>query len=223
MSFMYFWAYIESQTRWFDWHLQCAIIYSGTQTALIPEVRGWSPPNLQPRWLRNTHAVTQQNKAGWQSNVYLQLSSTTNGADVSWWINVQCNYLNSSSWPPSVIAACYHHNNKTHRGHRVASGMSRPVRQQSVSVCCVCVRWRVNMPTFTSSLGWILSLLPSTAQLFYVCLLFQRLSWLPHTHRRSERWGHQCFRGGRWMRLTHPWERHIMTSSSAQWITVHQV
>lgn len=51
----------------------------------------------------------------------------------------------------------------------------------SVSVCSICVKQRVNTPTFTSGLVGILSLLPFTRQLFYVCLPFQRLSWLPHT------------------------------------------
>ena len=58
--------------------------------------------------------------------------------------------------------------------------------QQSACVSSVCVRQRVNTPTFTSSLVWILSLFPSSRQLFYVCLLFQRLSWLPHTRAVGE-------------------------------------
>lgn len=99
----------------------------------------------------------------------------------------------------------------TDGGHRVTSGMSwliclKQPWQQRASVCTVCVRQRVNTPTFTSSLVWILSLLPLTRQLFYVCLLFQRLSWLPHTQAVSEVRPPVFGSGGRWMGLAHLWE-----------------
>lgn len=42
-----------------------------------------------------------------------------------------------------------------------------------------------------------------------------------HTHRRSERWAHQCFSGGRWMGLTHLWEvektRKVRCNATLSW------
>lgn len=98
--------------------------------------------------------------------------------------------------------------------------MSWPVclkqpRQQSASVCCFCVRKRVNMPTFTSSLVWILSLLPPTGQLFYVCLLLPRPSWLTHTQggQRGESTG-VSGEEDEWVSHTsEKWERHIKFST----------
>ena len=156
-------------------------------------------------WQSNCCDIWGQGTITSSSLTHIQTPNTQNKAGFLFiWLTeyiFQSDYFNTSSAPQSVyrtaIAFVLFFTSsasprKHNRGRRVTSGVSWPVclkqpRQQSASVCRFCVRKRVNTPTFTSSLVWILSLPPLTRQLFYVCLLLPRPSWLTHTHTHTHR------------------------------------
>ena len=189
-------------------------------------------------WQSNCCDIWGQGTITSSSLTHIQTPNTQNKAGFLFiWLTeyiFQSDYFNTSSAPQSVyrtaIAIVLFFTSsasprKHNRGRRVTSGVSWPVclkqpRQQSASVCRFCVRKRVNTPTFTSSLVWILSLPPLTRQLFYVCLLLPRPSWLTHTHTHTQggQRGEPTGVSGEedeWVSHTsEKWERHIKSSAS---------
>lgn len=210
MPYMYFRVNIEGKhdgraltfllTMCYNW----LCLHKNSQSALICEVRGRPLPNHKP--FLHIQSLNMQIKARLKSKkCQIWLTWTYN---LIFRVIILTTFLhhNLCLYPVITIMSslrlqCCQKNNR----QRSSCNLWNESAYLTTELLCLlrlCVRPRVNTPTFTSSLVWILSLLPLTRQLF-LCLFAMSVAFMVTTHTGGQR-GEPS--GRRWMGLTHLWE-----------------